>query len=144
MVETKRNLGKKDAEEARLKVAAEDVSDLQLKTLGPKLVEKDGKVILQILERLTKLLSNYLGKGENKLIVLGMEYGQFMQDMSEVLMVLHDQSQAYPASVAGPTLEEVAALLRMLKNVISSDYVVNTIHCGRDLGHMIELAEGVP
>ena len=56
----------KDAEETRLKVAAEDVSDLQIKTLGPRITEKGGKVILQILERLTKLLSNYLGKGEKK------------------------------------------------------------------------------
>ena len=133
----------KDAEETRLKVAAEDVSDLQLTTRGPRITEKDGKAILQILERLTKLLSNYLGKCEKKLIVLGMEYGQFMQDMSEILMVLHDQSQAYPASVAGPSLEEVAALLRMLKNIISSDYVVKAIHCGRDLDHMVELPEGV-
>ena len=107
------------------------------------LLRNTEKVILQILERLTKLLSDYLGKGEKKLIVLGMDYTHFMQDMREVLMVLHDQSQAYPASVAGPTLDEVAALLRMLKNIISSDYVVKAFHCGRDLDHMLELPEGV-
>lgn len=56
----------RDVDDVRSKVAAADISELQLQSLGPTIAVRDGQVVLQILQRLINNLSDYVHDGENR------------------------------------------------------------------------------